>query len=188
MTTEIQSHDCRPRPLAMAGIALSCVAASGFVGGATNAINGAVCPEYFYLVMDWQMQDVWRASIAQGIFEGLLFGIAFSLVFTVGTGIITQAACSYLFAMKHVLGIVIGSCACWIFGGMAGVGLAILRREFDGFAIFGVSLDFGSLLRFAWVGGSIWGVEFGGFISVVIALVIVKANWCLRHHPPSISD
>ena len=71
-----------PRPLAVAAIAISGVLASGFLGGTTNVVNGAVSPTYFVNVLGWHgIEDVWRASIAQGIFEGLLFGIAFSLLF-----------------------------------------------------------------------------------------------------------
>ena len=95
-----------PRPLALAGIAVSSVLASGFLGGTTNAVNGAVSPAYFVTILGWTgVEDVWRHSIAQGVFEGLLYGVFFSLVFTVATGIITGASCSFGFALKHLLGI-----------------------------------------------------------------------------------
>ena len=72
------------RPLALAGIAVSTVLVSAFFGGSTNAINGWVSPSYFVTILGWRgVENVWRASIAQGIFEGLLFGVFFSLLFTV---------------------------------------------------------------------------------------------------------
>jgi hypothetical protein len=89
---------------------VSGVLASGVLGGTTNAVNGAVSPTYFVTILGWHgVEDVWRASIAQGVFEGLLFGIVFSLIFTVATGIITGAACSFGFALKHILGILAGA-------------------------------------------------------------------------------
>lgn len=50
----------------------------GFIGGITNIINGYISPEYFRRVMNWEFQNIWTASIAQGIFEGLLYGLIFS--------------------------------------------------------------------------------------------------------------
>jgi hypothetical protein len=164
--------------LALAATAVSGVLASGLLGGTTNAVNGAVSPTYFVTILRWQgVEDVWRASIAQGIFEGLLFGIFFSLLFTVATGIITNAACSFGFAFRHLLGILAGAYLCWALGGLAALGLATLSPEFYRRAFFGVPEEFGAMLRYAWVGGSIWGAELGGLVSVVVGLVILRANW-----------
>ena len=99
MTADLRQISQKPRPVSLAAIAVSGVLASGFLGGTTNAVNGAVSPTYFVTILRWQgVEDVWRASIAQGIFEGLLFGIFFSLLFTVATGIVTGASCSFGFA------------------------------------------------------------------------------------------
>ncbi|MGD0091121.1 MAG: hypothetical protein ABSE73_14480 [Planctomycetota bacterium] len=167
-----------PRPLALAGAALSGILASGFLGGTTNAINGWVSPGYFVTILHWRgVQDVWRASIAQGIFEGLLFGVLFSVVFTVATGIITGARCSFWFALKHWLGILGGAYVCWALGGLAAMGLATLSPEFYRRAFIGVPEEFGPMLRYAWVGGSICGAELGGLVSVVVGLLILRANW-----------
>ena len=70
------------RPGALAATAFTGILAGGFVGGTTNGVNGAVSPLYFVTVMHWPNVDVWHAAIAQGVFEGLLFGIAYSLLFT----------------------------------------------------------------------------------------------------------
>jgi hypothetical protein len=178
MTTALPEIRQEPRPLSVAAIAVVGVLASGFLGGSTNAVNGAVSPTYFVTILYWHnVEDVWRASIAQGIFEGLLFGIFFSLLFTVTTAIVTGAACSFGFAFKHLLAIVGGVYVCWAIGGLAAMGLATLSPEFCRSAFIGVPEDFGPMLRYAWVGGPIWEAEFGGLVSVVVGLVILRANW-----------
>ena len=63
--------------------------AGAFVGGTTNAVNGAVSPHYFIAIMRWPDVDVWQTAIAQGIFEGLITGFVFTLIFTTATAIIT---------------------------------------------------------------------------------------------------
>lgn len=195
MATELTQSVRAPQPLAIAAIAVCGVLASAFLGGTTNAVNGAVSPLYFVTILGWDgVQDVWRASIAQGIFEGLLFGILFSLLFTVATGIITGASCSFGFAFKHLLGILVGVYLCWALGGLTAIGLASLSTEFYRHAFIGVPREFGPMLRYAWVGGSIWGAELGGIVSVIVGLVILRANW--RRHvstgsaaePPSGED
>ena len=178
MVTGMPEIERAPRPIALAATAVCGVLAGGILGGSTNAVNGAVSPTYFVTILGWRgVEDVWRASIAQGLFEGLLLGIFFSLVFTVATGIITAASCSFAFAFKHLLGILGGAYICWALGGLAAIGLASLSPEFYRRAFFGVPQEFGPMLRYAWVGGSIWGAEFGGFVSVVVGLVVLWANW-----------
>jgi hypothetical protein len=166
------------RPLALFGIAVSGVLASATLGAITNAINGWVSPQYFIAILGWRgVQDVWRASIAQGILERLCFGVFFSLVFTVGVGIITRASCSYGFAVRYPLGIIAGAFVCWLIGGVAGLGLAALSPEFFRRTFISVPEVFGPMLAYAWVGGSIWGVELGGLVSVFLGLVVMRGDW-----------
>ncbi len=170
-----------PRPLDLAALAVTGVLASGFLGATTNVVNGLVSPLYFVTVLGWQdVTDVWRASIAQGLFEGLLFGVFFSLLFTTATGLMTRASCSFGFAFRHLLGVVAGAYVCWVLGGLTAIGLASLSPEFYRRAFIGVPAQTGPMLRYAWVGGSIWGVELGGLLAVTVALVILRANWQLR--------
>jgi hypothetical protein len=174
------------RAPALAGTAACSVLASGLVGGVTNAINGWVSPIYFVTILGWRdVEDVWRASIAQGVFEGLLFGVLFSLVFSVGTGVITEVSCCFSFAFKHLLGILCGALFCWAIGGVAAIGLASLSPDFYQRTFIGVPHEFGPMLGYAWVGGSIWGVELGGLGSVIIGLVILRANWRRQSAPVS---
>src|ERR1700728_4309394 len=109
MGTDVPDIQRPSRPIALAGIALTGVFASMFIGATTNAVNGLVSPIYFVNILHWQnVENIWRACIAQGIFDGLLTGLFFSLIFTIATAYFTGAACTYRFAAKHLLGIVIG--------------------------------------------------------------------------------
>ncbi len=192
--TDSAQHNAPPfRPLSLFGVAVTGVFAGAALGAVTNAINGWVSPQYFVQILGWRdIDDVWRASVAQGILEGLLFGVLFSLVFTAGVGIISRAACSYRLASRYLLAIVSGAFACWLIGGGAAMGLASLSPEFYRSTFIGVPAETGPMLAYAWVGGSIWGVQFGALVCVVLGLVVLRAKWRLTHgtlnkplHPPS---
>ena len=166
------------RPLDLAATAVVGMVFGGFLGATTNAVNGLVSPRYFVTILGWRdVADVWRASIAQGLFEGLLLGVVFSAVFTTACGLITGAACSFGFAARHLLGILGGTYSCWALGGLAGIALACLSPEFYRHTYFGVPAEPGPMIRYAWVGGSIWGAEFGGLLAVLLGLVILRSNW-----------
>ncbi len=82
----------RHRPFALVGIAVTGVLTGAALGAITNSINGWVSPVYVRNILHWHdVEDVWRASIAQGIFEGLLFGLFLALVFTVVVGCVSRA-------------------------------------------------------------------------------------------------
>lgn len=175
--------------LSLLAVVMTGVFASAVLGAITTAINGWVSPYYFVVVLRWDhVEDVWRAAIAQGTFEGILFGVVFSLIFTTGMGIITRVSCSYRFAVQHLLGILAGAWVCWTIGGMMAVGLATFSQEFYRQTFPWVPEEFGPMLAYAWVGGSIWGVEIGGFVSVVLSLVVLRANWLrLTESEPEVS-
>ncbi|QDV22211.1 hypothetical protein [Aureliella helgolandensis] len=169
-------------------VALLLIAATASVGGAvigasTNAINGAVSPLYFRNIMRWHdVEDIWRASIAQGIFEGLIYGIMFSVVFTLVVGLVSHARCSFRFAARHMFVIAVAIYGCWAVGGLVAMGLATLSPEFYRKAFIGVPDHFNPMLRYAWVGGSIWGAMFGALLAVVIGSVLFAMRW-RRLHP-----
>jgi hypothetical protein len=178
MTEMVPETGMQVRPLSLFGIALTGIFTSALLGAATNAINGWVSPTYFITILGWQgIGEVWRMSIAQGIFEGLIFGVFFSLVFSTGVGIISRASCRYGFAVWHLFLVLAGAFSCWVIGGLTAMGIASLSPEFYRRAIVGVPDEVGPMLAYAWVGGSIWGVQLGGLISVVLGLVIFRSNW-----------
>lgn len=167
----------RPRPLTLIAIAASTILAGALIGASTNAINAAISPTYFISIMGWlRVDDVWRASVAEGILEGLVLGIVFALVFTTTIGIITKATCCYTTALRYLLAILAATYGCWAAGGLIAIGLASFSHDFFRAKFIGVPVEFGPMLRYAWVGGSIWGVEFGGLLAVVIGLVAFRAR------------
>lgn len=168
------------QPVALVLIAATAIAGGAVIGASTNAINGAISPDYFRNIMGWYgVEQIWRASIAQGIFEGLIYGFMFSVVFTLVVGLVSRARCSFTFAFRHLLAIVVAIYCCWAAGGIIAMGLATLSPEFYRNTFIGVPVSFGPMLRYAWVGGSIWGVMFGGLLSVVIGSILFAVRW---HH------
>ena len=177
MPTPTENTSAR-RPLALICLAVTIVVASAALGAAANSVNEAVSPHYFRQILGWDdVSDVWRASIALGIFEGLLFGLAFSLIFTLVVGLVSKVRCPYGHGLAYVLGIAACATACWAVGGLTAIGLATLSPDFFRHTFHHVPEATGEMLRYAWVGGSIWGVEIGGFASVVFGSVVFWAKW-----------
>jgi hypothetical protein len=169
------------RPGALVGLAILGVALGPALGALTNAVNGRVSPEYFRAVMRWdEIRDVGRAAIAQGVFEGLLFGVALSLIFVVVVGVSSRARCPLRISSRYLAAIAATALACWAIGGLLAIGLATLSPEFYRHAFRGVPDDPSALLRYAWVGGSITGLQWGGFAAVVLASVLFTARWRSR--------
>lgn len=175
----------RSRSDALIGLAFTGVLLGAVLGALTNSVNGWISPTYFRNIMRWHdIADIWTASIAQGIFEGLLFGLAFSVIFVAVVGIVTKARCPYPFAAVYLLMIGVFALVCWCLGGLIAIGLASLSPEFYRHAFREVPEEFPEMLRYAWVGGSIWGVEFGGLASVIVGAVLFRAKWGLFTDTP----
>ncbi len=178
-TSEIdQTSNVEAKPVALILIAAAAIVGGALIGASTNAINGAVSPLYFRNVMGWQdVQQIWRASVAQGIFEGLIYGTLFAAVFTLVAGLVSRARCSFGFASRHLLLMMLAILVCWVAGGLAAMGLATLSPEFYQRSFIGVPADFGPMLRYAWVGGSIWGALFGALLTLVIGSIVFAIHW-----------
>lgn len=155
---------------------------SMMLGALTNAINARVSPTYFYMVFDQSIEfdQVWRASIAEGVLEAAVFGVILSCFFVVGLGLISHARCSYRVAVLYLRLIFLGALAAWVVGGLVAMGIAALSPAFYR-NTFAAPDTWGELLRYAWVGGSIWGIEIGGVVSLVIALVQFRSDWRSRN-------
>lgn len=165
-------------------VAFTCVLLGGTIGAVTNMINGSVSPYYFRTTMNWDFQDIWIATVAQGILEGLMHGIFFALIFTTGFGLITKGKANYQFALKHILRIAIIVMICWFIGGLLAMMLVNLSPDFYRSHFPWTPTQTIEQLKFAWVGGSIWGEILGSFLSAILGLVAVKNSW-LEYINPS---
>lgn len=158
-------------------VALTCVLTGGLIGATTNAINGYVSPTYFQNILGWDFQDIWSASIAQGILEGLIYGVIFSIVFGVTVALITKGQATYRFALRHLIKIIGLVYLCWTLGGIIAMGLAALSPDFYRQTFRAVPDDFGQMLGYAWVGGSIWGGMFGAVFALTLGVLGVRTSW-----------
>ncbi|RUT73316.1 hypothetical protein [Ancylomarina longa] len=163
--------------LTISFVALTCVLSGGLIGAVTNMINGAVSPFYFQAIMNWDFPNIWAACVAQGIFEGLLYGVIFSIIFTVSFGLVTKGLATYSFALKQLAKIIIVVFSCWVIGGLLAMFLATLSPEFYKSHFPLTPTDSAGMIKFAWVGGSIWGGMIGGLIGAILGIVVIKNSW-----------
>jgi len=146
-------------------VATVCIISGGLIGAVTNIVNGKISPYYYQAIMHWDFEDIWSAAIAQGILEGLLYGIIFSLIFTI------------TFGLRQIIKLISLVFICWTLGGLLAIFLATLSPDFYKAHFPMTPSDKTEMIKFAWVGGSIWGGMIGGLLSAVIGIVMIKNNW-----------
>ena len=168
------------RPLAL----LSCIGATSLAGaiagGLTNAASAGFDTEFFRAALRWwDIKDVWRAAIAEGVFAGALIGFFGSLVFALWIGLATRCRIGHA-ALLRALALCAGTAiAAWVVGGLIGIGIAHLSPErFE--RLFwipeGQEVDFDAT-TFGWCGGSIAGLNLGALAGMVVAGVQVRSRW-----------
>jgi len=167
----------------LVGVAVTGVVVAAVLGGLTNAVNGWVCPVFFLNVWqaNWPYEwSLWRAAVAQGVLEGLLYGVGFALIYTTGVAVLSRGTCRYRPAVRPMKWIALGAVAGWVLGGFAGLQLAALRPDVYRSITpteTGVLRD---IFADAWVFGSIWGIELGGLASVIVSLVLFTRQARIR--------
>lgn len=166
------------RSLKLFGIWLTGILGAGALGAITNAINANISERYYRIKLGWfDIEHINQAIIAQGIFEGLVLGLILSSVLTTAVGLISRGECSYSFGIRHTGGLLLSALICWIIGGLLAMALAVISPEFYMHAFMGVPEAAGERIRYAWVGGSIWGVEFGGIGATLVMIALFRAAW-----------
>jgi hypothetical protein len=166
------------KPGSLIGIWVVGIFAGGLVGAITNSLSSQISPQYFRTVMNWHnVSGITQAIIAQGIFEGIICGLVLSTIFTIIVGIVSKAACPFVLGIRYVDHIFLLALVCWVVGGLIGVLLASLSSEFYAHTFRGVPQEAVSRLCFAWVGGSIWGIQFGGAAVTLVIGVLFRAGW-----------
>ena len=177
MQNSIESQN-PARPIHLFGSVIVGALAGAVIGAITNSINGAISPLYFVNVLGWQNVDnVLHVSIIQGIVEGLIFGAILSLIFTSVVRFVSKNSCPHSVGVRYLLGIMGAALCCWVLGGLIAMSLATVNADFYRKVIIGVPRDTNEMLRYAWVGGSIVGIQVGGFVCVILASLLFRARW-----------
>jgi hypothetical protein len=154
------------------------IVGGGVLGAVTNLINGRVSPLYFQNIMRWtDVSDVPRAAIGQGVFEGLICGLVFGTIFVTAVSLISKLRLSIRSSLSFLFLLIGSAFLAWCVGGIVAMFLAWISPEFYRRAFFGVPEDFSSMLSYAWVGGSIWGVQFGGLGLLIIWITVFRSKW-----------
>jgi|SRR6476661_9112541 len=153
--------------------ALLCVLSAAVIGASTNAINGAVSPEYYRAVLGWDFEGIWAASIAQGIWEGILYGVLFAVVLLLSM-LFFRRGITWPVLRRHILRTAALVYLAWLAGGILGLLLAAISPNFYRSAFHAAPEQLLALMKFAWVGGSIQGALFGGLVGVIVASIGIR--------------
>lgn len=113
-----------------------------------------------------------------GLAGGAMVGTGFALA----VRLIPRAASPLHVARLSLLRIAVCVVLGWFLGGSAGVWLATVSPEFLQMTFVGVPSGHSDVLRYAWVGGSLWGMELGG---AAITLKEALAFWKRFSRPTS---
>lgn len=148
----------------------------GFVGTSTNSLNVILSQEYYQRVMGWELSYIWRRAVLQGLLEGLVYGFLFGAVYTFVIGLRVGFNISWTFVRKQVVSIAKIIYMFWLIGGIVAIFLAfVFPHSYDQF-IISVPQETLSRIRYAWVGGSIWGGIIGGLIATIRGIFTMKIH------------
>ena len=101
----------------------------------------------------------------------------FSLVFSCVYIISNKAELTVVSSIKWILFMGLIAIALWMLGGIIAILLSVLSPEFYKKTFIGVPDEFGAMIRYAWVGGSIWDVSFGGILVMIIGTIMFRNNY-----------
>jgi hypothetical protein len=170
------------KPISIILLWVTTILGAALLGLITNTINAYVSEQYFRTILGWQhVADIKRAIVAQGIFEGLICGLVLSTLFLTVIAFVSRAQCGFSLGLRYVLGLLATAFMLWAAGGLLGLALVSLSPEFYSSHFFGVPESGPDQLRYAWVGGSIWGVQFGGAAATFIFMALFRARWRLSN-------
>jgi hypothetical protein len=153
--------------------------AGALLGGILNTINGRVSADYFAIVMSWDWETAPTRAIFQGALEGFAAGLLLGFFFAMVIAASTRWRCPLPLALRTFALVPAIAIIGWIVGGIIGVTLSLLWPRLWGFFFIGVPPRV-DLPRFAWVGGSIWGVYGGSLVGLIVACVTLHVRWRRR--------
>lgn len=170
------------KPISIISLWITAIIGAAILGLVTNAINAQVSELYFRTILGWQnVADIKRAIVAQGVFEGLICGLVLSTFFLAVVAFVSKARCDYLLGLRYIAGLLATAFVLWVVGGVLAIVLVSLSPEFYRSHFIGVPESTPDRIRYAWVGGSIWGVQFGGAAATFIFMALFRARWRLSH-------
>ena len=153
------------------------VALAAALGGVFNAINGRVSPLYFATIIGWTgVSNIWWASIEQGIKQATLIGCVLSALLSIGLAVMSRGKCPLDLGLHFLMGVFAAISLCWTFGGIVAIWMVLKYTAFYRQTFIGVPDEVGEMVRYAWVGGSIWGAYAGSVLSIAVAFVIFRAR------------
>lgn len=160
-----------PLGIVVIGAAGGCV-----LGALTNLVNGGISGEYFAIAMGWNALEAPLLAIPQGMLEGGALGVLFGVVVAIAFSASTKLRGRSGLALRAWGWAVLAALICWAGGGACGAGLASFSPDLF-HALFPPSRAAVDLVRFAWVGGSIWGGYGGAMVGAVVACVYLHVRW-----------
>ncbi len=174
----IRPDDTFPRrPGVAAALPPAGLAVGVLLGALTNVVNGSVSPWYFAAVMGWEEREAPTRAIFQGMLEGaalgLIFGVVTAMSFAASTGFRGTAG----LALRSLLTGTVVALACWAVGGACAVLFVWAAPDLYRATFYPVPPGVGPALRFAWVGGSIWGAYAGCVLGGVAVCVSQHVRW-----------
>lgn len=146
------------------------------LGAATNFVNGTVSREYFGIVMFYGFTPTLERVVQQGMSEGTGLGLLVGIVAAIAISVSTGFRCPVGLACKTLVLCAVVTMVCWMLGGLfASISELILPSIYESF--FPITTRASSPVRFAWVGGTIWGAYGGTFASVIVGPIWLYSQW-----------
>lgn len=150
------------------------------LGAATNVGNSFISPDYFRIVMNWwAIPDVRVYAITQGAIEGAVLGGAFGIFIAIAGAFITRLRGTLTLTSGALLLAYCVVFVCWVLGGVTGVVFASVAPQTFMDMVMVRNMPRTTLLRFAWVGGSIWGAYGGTLIAMVAGVIFLRRRWVI---------
>jgi len=142
------------------------------LGGSTNLINGYICPDYFLDVMGWDSSNILIKVIAQGMAEGTVYAVAYTLLLLVSLRLLATTQLSTALVHSTLLTAFKLVFMIWLTAGAAAVVFNFFFPYWCSPDYFGPTKTFPEAGFYAWVLGSIHGGVYGGVIAVPWSLFL----------------
>lgn len=160
-----------------------CLLVAWLVGTFTNGVNGVVSPAYFRAFFRqaygpmYGGQTTWGDVVAQGLLESTAFGLLLAVAFTLAFALSTGCRATIRDAIRALAPGLVVCLACWLIGGVAGMAWTTLSPQSFRQTFRVIVITQADLVRWGFVGGSIWGVNLGGLLAIVTACVGIHLRW-----------